>query len=54
MIQRGSGGAAGEDAEPFIGLRPASALRRLTDNLCQAADFRLPAVTDELRLDGRE
>jgi len=27
-------------AEPFIGLRPASALRRLTDDLCAAAGFR--------------
>jgi DNA-binding transcriptional LysR family regulator len=33
-------------AEPFIGLRPASALRRLTDELCQAAGFR-PAVIFE-------
>jgi LysR family transcriptional regulator, transcription activator of glutamate synthase operon len=27
-------------AEPFIGLRPASALRRLTDELCDQAGFR--------------
>ena len=27
-------------AEPFIGLRPASALRRLTDELCHQAGFR--------------
>jgi DNA-binding transcriptional LysR family regulator len=33
-------------AEPFIGLRPASALRRLTDELCQAAGFR-PTVVFE-------
>ena len=26
--------------EPFIGLRPASALRKLTDDLCEAAGFR--------------
>jgi LysR family transcriptional activator of glutamate synthase operon len=33
-------GLADAAAEPFIGLRPASALRRLTDDLCQAAGFR--------------
>jgi LysR family transcriptional regulator, transcription activator of glutamate synthase operon len=33
-------------AEPFIGLRPASALRRLTDDLCERAGFR-PAVIFE-------
>jgi LysR family transcriptional regulator, transcription activator of glutamate synthase operon len=33
-------------AEPFIALRPASALRRLTDELCAAAGFR-PAVIFE-------
>jgi LysR family transcriptional regulator, transcription activator of glutamate synthase operon len=33
-------------AEPFIGLRPASALRRLTDELCEVAGFR-PAVIFE-------
>jgi LysR family transcriptional regulator, transcription activator of glutamate synthase operon len=27
-------------AEPFIGLRPSSALRKLTDDLCEAAGFR--------------
>jgi len=32
--------------EPFIGLRPASALRRLTDNLCEQAGFR-PTVIFE-------
>ncbi len=32
--------------EPFIGLRPASALRQLTDDLCQQAGFR-PAVVFE-------
>jgi LysR family transcriptional regulator, transcription activator of glutamate synthase operon len=32
--------------EPFIGLRPASALRRLTDELCDNAGFR-PAVIFE-------
>ena len=32
--------------EPFIGLRPASALRKLTDDLCEAAGFR-PAVIFE-------
>jgi LysR family transcriptional regulator, transcription activator of glutamate synthase operon len=32
--------------EAFIGLRPASALRRLTDDLCEAAGFR-PAVIFE-------
>jgi LysR family transcriptional activator of glutamate synthase operon len=31
-------------AEPFIGLRPASALRRLTDALCEAAGFRPEVV----------
>src|ERR1700723_412716 len=31
-------------AEPFIGLRPASALRRLTDSLCEAAGFRPEVV----------
>jgi len=33
-------------AEPFIGLRSASALRRLTDDLCERAGFR-PAVIFE-------
>jgi LysR family transcriptional activator of glutamate synthase operon len=33
-------GLADAAAEPFIGLRPASALRRLTDDLCEAAGFR--------------
>jgi len=33
-------------AEPFIGLRPGSALRKLTDDLCRAAGFR-PAVIFE-------
>jgi LysR family transcriptional regulator, transcription activator of glutamate synthase operon len=33
-------------AEPFIGLQPGSALRRLTDDLCQAAGFR-PVVIFE-------
>jgi LysR family transcriptional activator of glutamate synthase operon len=33
-------------AEPFIGLRPSSALRKLTDDLCEAAGFR-PAVVFE-------
>jgi LysR family transcriptional regulator, transcription activator of glutamate synthase operon len=32
--------------EPFVGLRPASALRQLTDDLCQQAGFR-PAVVFE-------
>jgi LysR family transcriptional activator of glutamate synthase operon len=32
--------------EPFIGLRPAEALRRLTDDLCERAGFR-PAVIFE-------
>jgi LysR family transcriptional activator of glutamate synthase operon len=32
--------------EPFIGLRPASALRRLTDELCEVAGFR-PTVIFE-------
>lgn len=32
--------------EPFISLRPASALRQLTDNLCDQAGFR-PAVVFE-------
>ena len=32
--------------EPFIGLRPASALRQLTDDLCEQAGFR-PAVVFE-------
>ena len=30
--------------EPFIGLRPASALRKLTDDLCEAAGFRADVV----------
>jgi LysR family transcriptional regulator, transcription activator of glutamate synthase operon len=33
-------------AEPFIGLQPSSALRRLTDDLCRAAGFR-PTVIFE-------
>jgi len=33
-------------AEPFISLRPASALRKLTDDLCEQAGFR-PAVVFE-------
>jgi LysR family transcriptional regulator, transcription activator of glutamate synthase operon len=33
-------------AEPFIGLRPASSLRTLTDELCHQAGFR-PAVSFE-------
>jgi DNA-binding transcriptional LysR family regulator len=33
-------GLADAAVEPFIGLRPASALRRLTDELCEAAGFR--------------
>jgi LysR family transcriptional regulator, transcription activator of glutamate synthase operon len=32
--------------EPFVGLRPASALRQLTDDLCEQAGFR-PAVVFE-------
>ena len=39
-------GLAEVAAEPFIGLRSASALRRLTDELCEAAGFR-PAVIFE-------
>jgi LysR family transcriptional regulator, transcription activator of glutamate synthase operon len=30
--------------EPFIGLRPTSALRKLTDDLCEAAGFRADVV----------
>lgn len=37
-------GLADAAAEPFIGLRPASALRRLTDSLCEAAGFRPEVV----------
>ena len=37
-------GLADAAAEPFIGLRPASALRRLTDDLCQAAGFRSAVI----------
>jgi LysR family transcriptional regulator, transcription activator of glutamate synthase operon len=32
--------------EPFIGLRSASALRRLTDNLCERAGFRPTVIFD--------
>jgi DNA-binding transcriptional LysR family regulator len=39
-------GLADVAGEPFIALRPASALRRLTDELCEAAGFR-PAVIFE-------
>jgi LysR family transcriptional regulator, transcription activator of glutamate synthase operon len=39
-------GLAEVAAEPFIGLRPTSALRKLTDHLCDAAGFR-PTVIFE-------
>jgi DNA-binding transcriptional LysR family regulator len=39
-------GLADVAGEPFISLRPASALRRLTDDLCEQAGFR-PAVIFE-------
>ena len=46
LAGRGTIGLAEVGGEPFIGLRPASALRRLTDDLCERAGFR-PAVIFE-------
>ncbi len=46
LAGRPSVGLAEVAGEPFIGLRPASALRKLTDELCEQAGFR-PAVSFE-------
>src|ERR1700722_5351103 len=46
LAGRGRGWLTGVTSEPFVALRPTSALRRLTDDLCEAAGF-VPDVVFE-------